>query len=482
MSAEITLPRPRFPEGYKPRTEDLTAGRYGTLETVQIWGPDNTFEKSLQAQGQAALTLSRLYPDVVPPENAREIAEMASLAHINPDRIREIEAKKKHDVIAINTSLEEKISEGSRPHVNKFKTSADTTQPARALQLKASLQVIAESVENLRDIVLEKALNWVDVPHMDCTHLYDAVPTVAGRPLAFYAEMLQTGLQVIKYFYNNSIIGKWADVTGNHHSAVTAGVDGPRLQREYCKDLGIGFMTAPAQIPGLEFEADIIYSMARISETINNLAKYISWGRSDDVNVFVYKNPKKGKGSSGMPHKDIKGGNPISEEQFMSVRNFVAGQMSSALMNCEMPYARNLSASADMRIILEDVFKFLDHGIRSMAEVVFYLDVDQARCKERVLRSYGVVTSEQVLTVLTDSRMVEHPMGRSEAHDLLGQLATEAFNSKTQFADVLLRNLELTSRIDEPTLRKMTDPLQFIGESKTLVRDVYDMYHGAKTL
>ncbi len=321
--SDLTKPRERFPKDYKTDPATLAAGRYGTKEMVEIWGPERTFDYSLRVQGQAAITLSRLYPDVVPKEQAAEISEKASLNYIDPERIRKLEKDKGHDVIAINTALEEVVSQASATHVNKAKTSADTTQPSRALQLKSSLEVIAESVENLRDILIEKSLLWIDVPFMDETHGYDALPSVGGRAFAHYAEMLQSGLKFLKFVYDNSIIGKWGDATGNHHSATALGIDGIKLQEEYCRDLGVGFMDASAQIPGLEFEADVAYAMSRLGETMNNIAKYIAWGRSDDVNVFINTSPKRNKGSAAMPLKDAKNGNPDAEEQFMSLRNYL---------------------------------------------------------------------------------------------------------------------------------------------------------------
>ncbi len=479
---ELTQPKPRFPKKYPVDPATLAAGRYGTLEMVEIWGDKKTFEYSLGVQAQAALTLARLYPDIVSMDLAEEIAEKASLEHIDANRIREVEADTGHDVIAINTALEEVVSREAGAHINKAKTSADTTQPAKALQFKASLELIADSVENLRDILIEKSMYWIDKPHMDTSHWYDAVPSVAGRPFAHYAEMLGSGLNFLKFVYENSIIGKWGDATGNHHSAVALGIDGIQLQREYCKDLGIGFMDAPAQLPGLEFEADITYVMARLGETMNNIAKYIAWGRSDDVNIFINTSPKKKKGSSAMPHKDAKMGNPIAEEQFMSVRNYLQGNMMTALANCELPYARNLAASANARINFEDGFKFLDHGIRRLANIAFWIGLREERSKERVLRSYGVVTSQQVMTYLTDHRKVSNPMIRSEAHDLMGELATHAWNNKIPFIDVLLKNEEVTSRLDTETLREITNPVDYIGQSRKIIEIVLDKHYRRETL
>lgn len=180
---------------------------------------------------------------------------------IDPDRIRELEAKTGHDVIAINQALEEILSDEAKPFVNMGRTSADTTQTAKALQLKSALKVIATSIENLRDILLDKSIERKDIVAMDTTHLYDALPTTAGRPFAHYAEMLQSGLNYLKYAYENSLIGKWGDATGNHHAATVLGLDGMQLQETYCQMLGLKHMTASAQTSGLEYEADVMYAL-----------------------------------------------------------------------------------------------------------------------------------------------------------------------------------------------------------------------------
>src|SRR3989344_1006139 len=481
MNSNKTQPKLRFPEDCKVDTNKLTASRYGTKDMIDIWDAEKTYEFSLKVQGQSAITLSKLYPNIISQDSATEIFQKANLNNIDTDRIRILEEEKGHDIIAINTALEEILSSNSKTHVNKAKTSADTTQPARALQFKSSLEIIADSVENLRDIIIEKSIEWKDIPFMDVTHLYDALPTVAGRPFSHYAEMLQSGLNLLKFVYDNSIKGKWADATGNHHSATALGIDGIKLQEEYCKDLGIGFMDAPAQIPGLEFEADIAFVMSRLSETVDNIARYIAWGRSDDVNVFINASPRKQKGSSAMPHKDVKNGNPDAEEQNISFRNLLMGNLVTAVANCEMSYARTLGASANARINFEDGFNSLDHGIRRLANIAYWMELNKPRSIERVERSFGVVTSQQVMTYLTDQRITSSPMSRSEAHDLMGELATYAYNNGINFTEVVLANDKVRSKLNEQTIREITDPLKYIGDSKRIIRLVAGKYHKVKT-
>ncbi|MBW2091557.1 MAG: hypothetical protein JRI34_05470 [Deltaproteobacteria bacterium] len=426
--------------------------------------------------------MSELYPQVVPPEQAAALEKSAVLGVVDPQRIREIEAETGHDVIAINRAWAEKVNSDAASHINKARTSADTTETAKALQIKKSVRVIADSLENLRDIIIEKALKWINVPHMDTTHWIDALPTTAGRPFAFYAEMLQSDLDFLAYVYSNSIMGKWADATGNHHSATALKINGMDLQDRYCASLEVNHMIANAQVPGREYLADVIYALARTAETINNIAFYIAWGKGSDVSLFFDDNPRKRKGSSAMPHKDMVGGNPTAEEQAESFANLMRGNLMTSLSSCKFRYGRDLTGSASDRDIFSSAFKFCDHVIRRMAAAVFYLGLNQERSKERVERTYGVTTAQQVMTYLTDQRRTENPMTREEAHDLMGELATAAYNEKRPFLEILLKDSRVTERLDSNTLRKITDPFEYTGQSKEIIQAVAEAYYQKKTL
>jgi adenylosuccinate lyase len=428
----------------------------------------------------AAQEMSLMHPDILPPVHAIEIWNQAHLEYVKPDRVRELEEKTGHDVIAINTALEEVLTREAAAHVNKARTSADTTESAKALQIKDSIRVVVGSLDNLRDIILERAwLDWGKVPHQDTTHWYDALPTVAGRPFAFFAEMLQSDIERLVYAYDNSLYGKWADATGNHHSAKALGIDGVELQKKYCERLEVRCMTAPAQIPGREFLFDVVAAMTRTAGTIANLADYIRWGRSDDVAIFKF--PLGKKGSSAMPHKDAKGGNPTSEEQADSYFRYMQGVLTTATASMPFAYARDLSASASDRICLGGMFKFGDHTIRNMAGVMYKLVLDEDRSRERVARTHGVTTAQQVMTYLTDGRLVKEPLPRSEAHELTARLATEAFQNKHPFAEVCQGNACIRETLGEDGVRPLTDPFKYTGESERILQEVYEKYHGKKT-
>jgi adenylosuccinate lyase len=257
-------------------------------------------------------------------------------------------------------------------------------------------------------------------------------------------------------------------------------MDGLMLEDEYCGKLGLNHMDASAQIPAREYLADVIYVLARNAETMGNLANYIRTGRGDDAGIFKF--PRKKKGSTAMPHKDAKGGNPSVEEQTESSANYMRGALGTSLSSCKFDYARDLSGSASDRIIFEDAFNWGDFVVRRLANIVYKLEPVEERCKERVYRSYGAPTAQWVMNYVTDKTKTNNPLPRSEAHDIIAKLATEAYVSKVQFRDVVLNCPDINSRLDRDTIIKITDPTNYIGRSKDIIERVYNKYHGKKTL
>ncbi|MCX6707093.1 MAG: lyase family protein [Candidatus Woesearchaeota archaeon] len=457
----------------------LVAGRYGTEDMCNCLGPDQTIESILRVQGLVPETISEKYPGKVPPEAAAEIKKKATLEYANPEDVRKEEERTGHDVIAVTNMLTSAVEESARPHIGKYMTSADSTETAKAVRMKKAIEILIDSAENLRDVVLERSIEWKDIPHIQVTHLFDAVPETFGRAFANYAERLQFGINRLKHVYDNSIYGKWSDATGNYHAAHAVGVDGIDLEERLCSKLGINHMIASSQVPAREFLAEIECAIGLYMETVADLASHIRWLKSDDVDCMFQKKDK--KGSSSMPHKDSKGGNPDKEEQAKSFANQVRGFITTMMCACEMDYGRDLTGSASDRITLDDSFKIVDEGTREIANVMYTVEPKLDRIKERIGRTYGTTTSSRVLAYLTDPELTQNPMARKAAHDLLGKLATKAYLERTPFSEVLRENKDINFRLDIDTIMTISDPMTYTAESERIIMAVYQRFHGNRT-
>src|SRR5581483_2911570 len=120
--------------------------RYTRPEMARIWSDENRFRTWLAVEVAATETLAEA--GQVPKEAAKAIKERADF---RVERIHEIEAEVRHDVIAFTTAVAEIVG----PHARWFHyglTSNDVVDTAQALLIRQASQVIAQDLERLSDV------------------------------------------------------------------------------------------------------------------------------------------------------------------------------------------------------------------------------------------------------------------------------------------------------------------------------------------
>src|SRR5258708_3280649 len=103
---------------------------------------------------------------MVPKEAARAIRERSDFS---VERIHEIEAEVRHDVIAFTTAVAEIVG----PHARWFHyglTSNDVVDTAQALLIKQASALIAQDLERLAEVLERRAWEYKDTPMVGRTH------------------------------------------------------------------------------------------------------------------------------------------------------------------------------------------------------------------------------------------------------------------------------------------------------------------------
>ena len=89
----------------------------------------------------------------VPQDAMQQIRQKASF---EPERILEIEAEVKHDVIAFLTNVNEHVGHAGR-YIHVGMTSSDVLDTGLALQLKASVSILRKEIKALEKLKTNKA-------------------------------------------------------------------------------------------------------------------------------------------------------------------------------------------------------------------------------------------------------------------------------------------------------------------------------------
>src|SRR5215475_4419249 len=150
---------------------------------ARIWSDENRFRTWLAVEVAATETLAEA--GVVPKDAARAIRERANFS---VERIFEIEAEVKHDVIAFTTAVAEIVG----PHARWFHyglTSNDVVDTAQALLIQQASSQIAGDLQRFAEVLKRRAWEFKDTPQIGRTHGVHAEPITFGLKVAnWYAE------------------------------------------------------------------------------------------------------------------------------------------------------------------------------------------------------------------------------------------------------------------------------------------------------
>ena len=157
--------------------------RYTRPEMARIWSDENRFRTWLAVEVAATETLAAA--GIVPKDAAKAIHARADF---NVDRIFQIEAEVKHDVIAFTTAVAEIVG----PHARWFHyglTSNDVVDTAQALLIQQASSLIAGDLERLAEVLERRAWEFKDTPMIGRTHGIHAEPITFGFKIAnWYSE------------------------------------------------------------------------------------------------------------------------------------------------------------------------------------------------------------------------------------------------------------------------------------------------------
>ncbi|GAG94027.1 unnamed protein product, partial [marine sediment metagenome] len=118
-----------------------------------------------------------------------------------------------------------------------------------------------------------------------------------------------------------------------------------------------------------------------------------------------------------MPHKR----NPHKSERICSLARVLKSNIIPALDNIVLEDERDLTNSANERIIFAENFILLDFMIIQLTSIIQEVEFDEERIEENLNLTKGACLSEKIML-----NLVEKGIGRQEGHEILRKAAIKA--------------------------------------------------------
>ncbi len=233
--------------------------RYTRPEMGRIWSDENKFRCWLQVEVAASLTLAEA--GIVPKDAAQAIADRGDFVL---DRIQQIEAEVKHDVIAFTTAVAEKVGPAAR-WLHYGLTSNDVVDTAQALQIRGASKIILDDLARLRDVLGRRALEFKHTPIIGRTHGIHAEPTTFGLKLANWYAETERNIARFERAAEEMRVGKLSGAVGTFAHLE------PELEEKICQRLGLEPAPISSQVIQRDRHAYYIATLATIASTLDKV-------------------------------------------------------------------------------------------------------------------------------------------------------------------------------------------------------------------
>lgn len=410
--------------------------RYTRKEMKQLWSEKTKFDALLEVEILAAEAWAEL--GEIPTEDTKKLRDRASY---NIDRIKEIEAETKHDIVAFTRAVSETLGD-EKKWVHYGLTSTDVVDTAYGYQLKQVNQVLKKDLAHLINVIGKKAKEHKYTVQMGRTHGVHAEPTTFGLKLAtWYAEM-KRNLERFERVAAGVEAGKISGAVGTFANTP------PEVEAYVCKHLGLRAQDISTQVLPRDLHADYVTTIALIATSIERFAVEIRGLQKTEQREVEEYFAKGQKGSSAMPHKR----NPISSENVTGIARVIRGYASTAYDNIPLWHERDISHSSAERIILPDATTLLNYQLNRFANVVEQLTVFPENMKDNMETTFGLIYSQRVMLQLIDKGL-----SREEAYDLVQPKTAQAWDEKKDFRSLLETDSKITSILTQNDLNDAFD-------------------------
>ena len=412
--------------------------RYTLPEMGEIWTDNYKLKTWLQVE--IAVCEAQAELGYTPTE---AVDEIKAKANFDPERVLEIEAEVRHDVIAFLTNVNEYVGDAGR-YIHLGLTSSDVLDTGIALQMVVSLNLILERLEELIQAIRYQAQQHRYTVMVGRSHGIHAEPITFGFKLAgWLAEVLRNRDRLVR-LRKEIAVGKISGAVGTY-----ANVD-PQVEAIACQKLGLEPDCASTQVISRDRHADYVQQLALLTASIERFAVEIrNLQRTDVLEVEEFFS-KKQKGSSAMPHKR----NPIRSERLTGMARIVRGNAVAALENVALWHERDISHSSVERVILPDSCILTHFMLKEITGLVKNLLVYPENMKRNMNVYGGVIFSQRVLLTL-----VEKGMNREEAYSVVQECAMSAWNKiDGDFRKLISQDETVTKTLSPAEIDACFDP------------------------
>ena len=427
--------------------------RYSRPAMTQIWEPENKFRIWFKIEAHACDAQAKL--GIIPEDAAKRVWERGKF---DVERIDEIEAEVKHDVIAFLTNLAEYVGPEAR-FVHQGMTSSDVLDTCLSVQLCQAADIIATDIDQLLEALKKQAIKHKLTPTVGRSHAIHAEPTTFGLKLAgYFAEFqrnkarLMIAREEIATCAISGPVGTFASIE-------------PDVEKHVAEKLGLKIEPVSTQIIPRDRHAMFFSILGVIASSLERLAVEIRHLQRTEVREAEEFFSSGQKGSSSMPHKR----NPVLTENITGIARLIRSHVIPSMENVALWHERDISHSSVERVIAPDATIALDFSLARMTGVIEKLVVYPDQMKKNLDKLGGLINSQRILLELT-----QKGMSREDSYEAVQRNAMPVWLEGKDFKVLLKSDPKIKEFLDDNEIDELFNPDFHFKHVDTIFERVFE--------
>ena len=427
--------------------------RYSRPAMTQIWEPENKFRIWFEIEAHACAAQAKL--GIIPEDAAKRVWERGKF---DVERIDEIEAEVKHDVIAFLTNLAEYVGPEAR-FVHQGMTSSDVLDTCLSVQLCQAADIIATDIDQLLEALKKQAIKHKLTPTVGRSHAIHAEPTTFGLKLAgYFAEFqrnkdrLMIAREEIATCAISGPVGTFASIE-------------PDVEKHVAEKLGLKIEPVSTQIIPRDRHAMFFSILGVIASSLERLAVEIRHLQRTEVREAEEFFSSGQKGSSSMPHKR----NPVLTENITGIARLIRSHVIPSMENVALWHERDISHSSVERVIAPDATIALDFSLARMTGVIEKLVVYPDQMKKNLDKLGGLINSQRILLELT-----QKGMSREDSYEAVQRNAMPVWLEGKDFKVLLKSDPKIKEFLDDNEIDELFNPDFHFKHVDTIFKRVFE--------
>ena len=435
----------------------IDSGRYGSKEMRDIFEDERRLQYQLDFEATVAQAQAQL--GMIPADAADEITKGARAGRVTPARVSELESVSEHDTAAMVEALSEQVSAKSKLWIHYGLTSNDVIDTSICMQMRDAFSIILPKVAKLGHLLIDRALEFRDLPAVGRTHGQHASIISFGLKFAVWAVEMAKHIERIKEGKKRFLVCKTLGVVG---TGSLMGDEALEVQKIVAHNLGLHPVDAATQIVPRERFAEMQFCIALIGSTLDKIAIEIRNLQRTEIGEVAEPFRKGQMGSSAVPVKR----NPIKSERVSSLARILRSLVNVSMENIASWHERDLSNSANERFVFPMASILLDEMLNAMTTVIRELKVKKERIAYNIEMTKGQIYAEFMLDAL-----IKKEVARFDAYRDIQRVAFSALESGEHFFDAACRDRNISTRLSKQELAAIFDAKNHLAASGRIIEN-----------